>query len=140
MNSSTLTSGTTRAPRWRRWGAIGTSSAAIAALTLVGVASPAAADEDSGESYARGQLLSGTVAGIDLARLVAVAPAEARNSGNDGRDSEADPLSATALDTVTVSIAGCSATACLASRISLCAAQRQVMTCTLKWPADGRII
>jgi hypothetical protein len=103
MNSSTLTSGTTRAPRWRRWGAIGTSSAAIAALTLVGVASPAAADEDSGESYARGQLLSGTVAGIDLARLVAVAPAEARNSGNDGRDSEADPLSATALDTVTVS-------------------------------------
>ncbi|MBU1250970.1 MAG: choice-of-anchor G family protein [Actinobacteria bacterium] len=102
MNSSTLTSGTTRAPRWRRWGAIGTSSAAIAALSLVGVASPAAAAEESGESYARGQLLSGTVAGVDLARLVAVAPAEARNAGDESRDAAADPLSATALDTVTV--------------------------------------
>lgn len=83
----------------------------LSAVVLAGsflLAAPLAASADSRAnntgtgSYAEGQFLSGTIAGTDLAKLVALDSAEARNDGSSSVEQEKDPLSATALDAINI--------------------------------------
>ena len=75
----------------------------VAALTagLVLVAGPANAATEP-VSYAEGQFLSGTIAGSDLANIVALAAAEAENDGTQGKQTSKDPLDAEVIQTVKV--------------------------------------
>ena len=84
--------------------------AGISAFALVGglaLAAPAAASaEEVTSSYASGQFLSGTLLGGDLAGLVAVAAAEARNDGTQDKQTSKDPLHATVLSSLDVEVPG----------------------------------
>jgi hypothetical protein len=53
-------------------------------------------------SYAEGQFLSGTLLGSDLANIVSLASAEARNDGTQPKQTSDDPLSASVLQTVDI--------------------------------------
>jgi len=76
--------------------------ATVTALALGGafaLAAPfAASAEERPESYAKGQFLSGTVAGFDLDQIVSLGAAEASNDGTQGAQVEKDPLDADVLD------------------------------------------
>ncbi len=86
--------------RGRRVGAVLTTLALGAGFAL---ASPAVASaEESAESYAEGQFLSGVLLGIDLDDIAEIQSAEARNDGTQPTQTSKDPLNATVLNTVTV--------------------------------------
>lgn len=53
-------------------------------------------------SFAEGQFLSGTIAGMDLANVAALQSAWARNDGTQGMQSSKDPLDAEVLQTINV--------------------------------------
>jgi hypothetical protein len=76
--------------------------ATVTALALGGafaLAAPLAASADEvAESYAKGQFLSGTVAGFDLDQVVSLGAAEASNDGTQNTQVEKDPLDADVLD------------------------------------------
>jgi hypothetical protein len=81
--------------------AIGTISALTTALAL---AMPLSASADTATTaYAQGQLLSGTIGGTNLDGVVALKAATAKNDGTQPTQTSKDPLSATALNAVTVS-------------------------------------
>ncbi|HWH98286.1 MAG TPA: choice-of-anchor G family protein, partial [Pseudolysinimonas sp.] len=75
--------------------------ATVTALALGGafaLAAPLSASaEELPESYAKGQFLSGTVAGFDLDEIVSLGAAEATNDGTQGTQVEKDPLDADVL-------------------------------------------
>jgi hypothetical protein len=82
--------------------------ATVTALALGGafalVAPLAASADEHLESYAKGQFLSGTVAGFDLDQIVSLGAAEASNNGTQPTQIQKDPLDADVLDgTVVVS-------------------------------------
>jgi hypothetical protein len=70
--------------------ALGGAFALVAPLT-------ASADEQT-ESYAKGQFLSGSIAGLDLDQIVSLGAAEASNDGTQSAQIEKDPLDAEVLD------------------------------------------
>jgi hypothetical protein len=76
--------------------------ATVTALALGGafaLAAPLAASADEHtESYAKGQFLSGTIAGFDLDQIVSLGAAEASNDGTQSAQIEKDPLDADVLD------------------------------------------
>jgi len=76
-------------------------TAALAAGLALVPSLPAGAAEAT-TSYARGQFLSGSLAGMSLDQVVAFAAAEARNNGSQSLQTSDDPLSATVLQSVTV--------------------------------------
>lgn len=82
----------------------------LGATVLVGgfllVAAPPAQAADSTVAYAQGQFLSGSLAGVELDAVASLAPAEASNDGSTPLVTSKDPLSATALRTVTVEAEG----------------------------------
>lgn len=80
-------------------GMLGTAALAVG-LALVPVVPAGAAEATT--SYARGQFLSGSLAGMSLDQVVALAAAEARNNGSQSLQTSDDPLSATVLQSVTV--------------------------------------
>ncbi|WP_370566164.1 choice-of-anchor G family protein [Cryobacterium sp. BB736] len=71
-------------------------AAIVAVVSLVGafaLAGPSAASGGAGYStYASGQFLSGSMAGMDLAGIVELEPAEARNDGSVPTSEKVDPL------------------------------------------------
>ena len=77
-------------------------TATVTALALGGafaLAAPfAASAAELPESYAKGQFLSGTVAGFDLDQIVSLGAAEASNDGTQSAQVEKDPLDADVLD------------------------------------------
>lgn len=82
--------------------------ATVTAFALGGafalVAPLAASADEHAESYAKGQFLSGSIAGIDLEDIVSLGAAEASNNGSQPTQVEKDPLDADVLDgTVVVS-------------------------------------
>lgn len=87
--------------RVARQRALGAVSAAGAIALVLGTAGPAAAsvDRDSGtrEASARGQFLSGSIAGVSLDRIVALEPARAANSGSEPDRIVDNPLIVSAL-------------------------------------------
>jgi hypothetical protein len=70
--------------------ALGGAFALVAPLT-------ASADEQT-ESYAKGQFLSGSIAGLDLDQIVSLGAAEASNDGTQSAQIEKDPLDADVLE------------------------------------------
>jgi len=74
--------------------------ALTAGVALIGA--PAANAAEVATSYAEGQFLSGTLAGMDLANVVELASAEARNNGTQAKQTSDDPLDATVLQSVNV--------------------------------------
>jgi hypothetical protein len=86
--------------RWVRAGAVAATIAVSGALALAAPVSASA--EDHAESYAKGQFLSGSILGSDLAALVKTQFAEAHNDGTQGVQTSKDPLKVTALNAVTV--------------------------------------
>lgn len=70
------------------------------------VAPTAAVADDVAESYAEGQFLSGSIAGLDLAQVVELAAAQAHNNGTQSLQTSKDPLNATVLQAVNVSQPG----------------------------------
>lgn len=89
-----------RTPIGRRAG--GALGAVALAATGVLVLPTAAGADDVTSSYAQAQFLSGSLAGSDLANVVALQPAVASNDGTQPKQTSKDPLGATVLDTVTV--------------------------------------
>ncbi len=83
-----------------RAGAVIGVTALTAGLSLA-VATPASA-EDVTASYAQGQFLSGNLAGSDLANVVELQAAEARNNGQQPLQTSKDPLDASVLQTVNI--------------------------------------
>lgn len=80
---------------------IGATIGALAlAAGLILVGAPAASAAEVSTSYAEGQFLSGTLAGMDLANVVELGPAEARNNGTQPLQTSDDPLNASVLRTV----------------------------------------
>jgi len=80
------------------------SVATLGVVGIVGgllVAAPVAASAETttNYSYAEGQYLSGSLAGLDLARLVELQPATASNSGGTTADETIDPLAVSLLGT-----------------------------------------
>jgi hypothetical protein len=57
-------------------------------------------------SYAEGQFLSGTIAGLNLDQIVALESAEARNDGSSAVDEVRDPLSAAVLQAIKLNVPG----------------------------------
>lgn len=97
------------APRSRSVGMRSLAGIGVAALgAALLFATPAAADEPQEvlSSYASGQFLSGTLLSGDLAGLVALAKAEARNDGTQDKQTSKDPLHATVLQAVDVDVPG----------------------------------
>jgi hypothetical protein len=86
--------------RFVRAGAVAATIAVSGALALAAPMSASA--DDHAESYAKGQFLSGTILGSDLAALVKAQYAEAHNDGTQGDQTSKDPLKVTALNAVTV--------------------------------------
>jgi hypothetical protein len=77
--------------------------ATIAVSGALALAAPMSASADShAESYAKGQFLSGSILGSDLAGLVRAQYAEAHNDGSQGAQTSKDPFKVTALSAVTV--------------------------------------
>ena len=70
------------------------------AFALAGAGTANAADKP--KSWAEGRILSGSVLGINLDDIAALAPAQASNNGNQATQTSKDPLDATVLDTVEV--------------------------------------
>jgi hypothetical protein len=99
QNSSTTGRGALRRRLLGAGGAIATVAVA-GALTLAAPLSASA--DDRPESYAKGQFLSGTVLGTDLAKVLAAQDVEAHNDGTQDMQSSADPLKVTALQAVQV--------------------------------------
>jgi hypothetical protein len=86
-----------------RFGTRAAASAAALALGLGLALVPVSANADTAAaSYAEGQFLSGTLAGMDLANAVSLDPAVARNDGTQPKQTSDDPLNATLLQTVDV--------------------------------------
>lgn len=83
-----------------RAGAVAATIAVSGALALAAPMSASA--DDHAESYAKGQFLSGSILGSDLAGLVKAQYAEAHNDGTQGDQTSKDPLKVTALNAVTV--------------------------------------
>lgn len=78
-----------------------TATVAVAgALTLAAPLSASA--DDHPETYAKGQFLSGSVLGTDLAKVLAAQYAEAHNDGSQGTQTVKDPFAVTALNAVQV--------------------------------------
>ena len=100
MYTSTRSPGSGPAHQIRRIGGMLGAAALAVGLALVPVAPAGAADATT--SYARGQFLSGSLAGMNLDQVVALAAAEARNNGSQSLQTSDDPLSATVLQSVTV--------------------------------------
>jgi hypothetical protein len=77
-------------------------AATVTAFALGGafsLAAPLAASADEHtESYAKGQFLSGTIAGFDLDQIVSLGAAEASNNGTQSSQVQKDPLDADVLD------------------------------------------
>lgn len=83
-------------------------AATVTAFALGGafalVAPLAASADEHAESYAKGQFLSGSIAGIDLEDIVSLGAAEASNDGTQATQVEKDPLDVDVLDeTIVVS-------------------------------------
>ena len=96
---------TTTARRRRQVAAPMAASALAAALVATGAASPAAAnDQPEAGVSAHAQFLSGTVAGIDLDRLVTLGSASASNDGTEPESREVNPLTIGALGTTIVDL------------------------------------
>jgi hypothetical protein len=72
------------------------------AAGFVLVSAPAANADEVATSYAQGQFLSGTLLGSDLANVVELGPAEARNNGTQPLQTSDDPLEASVLQTVNI--------------------------------------
>ena len=71
------------------------STAIVGTFGLVGgllLATPVAAQAAPHASFAQGHFLSGSLAGIDLARIVSLTPATARNNGTQTPQETTDPL------------------------------------------------
>lgn len=81
-------------------GAAAATVAVVAGLTLAAPLSASATDQP--ESYAKGQFLSGSILGTNLSNVARVTPAVAHNDGTQGTQTQADPFSATALNSLTV--------------------------------------
>jgi len=77
-------------------GALGLATALIAAPSVA-----IAADSDGG-SFAEGRFLAGTILSSDLDRVIALEPATAVNDGSAPVAEERNPLSATAIDAITI--------------------------------------
>jgi hypothetical protein len=90
----------TRSTTGRRIGAGILSLALAGGLSLAGATSAQAATKPV--AHALGQFLSGSVLGTDLNHVASLQAAVASNDGTQGTVTSKDPLSATALDTVTV--------------------------------------
>ncbi|MCU1417099.1 MAG: choice-of-anchor family protein [Schumannella sp.] len=88
------------AGKGRRVAASITAIALGGAFALAGTGTANAADRPT--SWAEGRILSGSVLGIDLDRVAALAPAQASNNGSQATQTSKDPLDATVLDTVEV--------------------------------------
>ena len=72
--------------------------------TALALAAPMSASADTAiSSYAQGQLLSGTIAGSNLDNVAELTPAMASNDGTQPTQVSKDPLSATVLDSATIS-------------------------------------
>lgn len=82
------------------------AGAALGALALgagIMLVAPVAANaEDVASSYAEGQFLSGTLLGTDLANIVALGSAEARNNGTQDKQTSKDALHASVIQTIDV--------------------------------------
>ena len=72
------------------------------AAGFVLVSAPAANADEVATSFAQGQFLSGTLLGSDLANVVELGPAEARNNGTQPLQTSDDPLEASVLQTVDI--------------------------------------
>jgi hypothetical protein len=97
QNSSTTGRGALR----RRLLGVAGAAATVAVAGALTLAAPLSASADSRpESYAKGQFLSGTVLGTDLARVLAAQYAEAHNDGTQSTQSSQDPFKVTALNAV----------------------------------------
>ncbi|CAN5379288.1 hypothetical protein BH11ACT5_BH11ACT5_16830 [soil metagenome] len=72
------------------------------AAGFVLVSAPAANAAEVATSYAQGQFLSGTLLGSDLANVVELGPAEARNNGTQPLQTSDDPLDASVIQTVNI--------------------------------------
>lgn len=85
-------------------------AAIVAVVALVGacaLAGPSAASGADGYStYASGQFLSGSLAGMDLAGIVELEPAEARNDGSAPTSEKVDPLAVGVLGGEPVDVSG----------------------------------
>ncbi len=95
------------APRgsWpRRAGALATAGLLAAAPALLGASAAHADDSDTPHSYARAQLLGGTVGGTDLDALLALQAAIAVNNGDRAQVIDANPLALEVLRAVSVSL------------------------------------
>ncbi|MDB5422500.1 MAG: choice-of-anchor family protein, partial [Brevundimonas sp.] len=57
-------------------------------------------------SYAQGKFLSGSVAGMNLDKLIALQSAQARNDGTVATQESKDPLSAKVLDAINLNVPG----------------------------------
>lgn len=86
-----------------RWGAFATAVVLGAGIGLAGPATANAAETERAGSYARGQFLSGSLAGINLDRIAKLNAAQARNNGSQSSQVAVDPLSLTVLNAVNVS-------------------------------------
>ncbi len=85
-----------------------TSLAAVGAIGLVGgllVAAPAAAaSPQATATWAQGQFLSGSIAGLDLDKIAQLTPATARNNGNQNTQEVIDPLAVSLLGTTPLNV------------------------------------
>lgn len=68
-----------------------------AGLSLVPVSANA---DEATASYAKGQFLSGTILGTDLANVLSLGSVEARNNGTQDKQTSKDPLDASVIQTV----------------------------------------
>lgn len=78
----------------------------IGLVTPLSASAAQARSSEATASYAQAQFLSGTLAGIDLANIAELAPAEARNNGKEGKKTSKDPLDATVLRAVEINPPG----------------------------------
>jgi hypothetical protein len=91
----------------RRLVGAGAAAATVAVVAGLTLAAPLSASADNrNDSYAKGQFLSGSVLGTNLGNLVAVKPAVAHNDGTQGTQTQSDPFSVTALNSLTVGSGG----------------------------------
>lgn len=100
---SRISSTTGRGALRRRLIGVAGATATVAVAGALTLAAPLSASaDDRPESYAKGQFLSGSVLGSDLAKVLAAQYAEAHNDGTQDPQVEKDPLKVTALDAVQV--------------------------------------
>lgn len=84
------------------------SATIIGALGIIGsllVAAPVAATAATPHAtWAQGQFLSGSLAGLDLARIAELTPATARNNGNQDKQEVVDPLAVSLLGSAPINV------------------------------------